>query len=975
MQKHKVYFLILLFLIIFIFLFSGCVKVDQKDRLDTTNYFDNPDAWKKQPDYQCTCMLCYKNSDAKSWFERVFATLLDKIGLKDIASESLTYTKCGFFDCTASGYVELLDLKNQQQKQKDEVWKFCKINDKNGEKTYPCVPRFFMLGFGPTGGDYFLAQRFCEGRLNLPIRFISPINQGSKIDIPAPSISWLSCSNLKSQIPLLIYRSLDKFPSGQEIDSDNFKKFVSNLQNLQGKTKDEEYYGPVFVTTEALADPYYIDSNGNKKLNITLLEKINKQLKIIKDNCQSCITVLALKPTFNETGDPDLCPLDYFLDLPVSVKGFSSVSCQNYYPSYKEFKARQDQKQKENYVDVIGVGFIANEYNQSNITSCTPSFVVEQHVIFSKKAVYTFQKPVIWYLVGMSEGPTKQEDCEFTAQDVAIAYKNLIDSMDSFRNNGIIGIGFYQFMNSYFNLPMPCTAQKTIGTANIPIKDIENGKAITDQILVNRVMEKNKTMAYFEAQDGFYYLAYSTPSGEVILNKTGCQFGFKNPDNTWHNNASAYFLFSNCQYYFTNKGVLFYTSTSPSDVRESTSIESENKDSNVFVAKIDSKNSNEVKFYDNLGASYLLRTEGNLNVLYQTIPKFLSGATLPLIFSKNTKNKLSCTIFSTGGGEKLYSKKSVYFDDINHAFATGVQEPTDPEVQKTIAALQCGNCLAFTPIPKEICEIHLPTGSGFEKIGCDRYPQMDIQFLANEMDPIFMRAVASIESGLDRRKDETGPDSPACAMSKVDCANINNCGPKTFTYLKNKAADSDPYCSDSNMMSKIDNLDQCGTDSNGQPVTNVCAMGVMQCINTKYAACGGENYNPFNPYDSACCGANKMKAYLKEAIDRIKDLRNNSQDIREEISEDEIIWYAAMLAGYSYNRGPGHYEKTKECLLKYNKGSGKTFASYFVLDCYKSDNRPDSENYYGLTLVRRYNTALQVCNAGCPFNPDCEKIT
>ncbi|MCX8163236.1 MAG: hypothetical protein N3D10_01635 [Candidatus Micrarchaeota archaeon] len=957
MLKTNSIFLFFLILIFSLFL-GGCVQVEEKDRLNETHFFDYT-SLRYNKDFgsnPCTIFLCTKENP--DLFTR-FTNFIKKILNLKVVENDIAYSKCDFYFSNANEYKKILDNFNMEK----GWWAKCQIDK---QPNFPCSPRFFMIGQGSNAGEFSLAQRYCDGQLNMPVFWITPDKNGK---LKAPHISWLACENSKSRIPVLVVRTLDFSPDGRLIDS---KEFVNFLQSLRDKNKEfDNYFGPIIVTTEALAKPYYFDSQTKRKvLNITLLEKIANQIELINKNCQTCLVALALDPTFNENGLPDLCPIDYFVEPKFNFSFFSSqfsadpLNCSSYYPtqSLKEYLSRAA-KTRSLKIDLVGVGLFANNYNYSNLSSfCSPSYVASLYLTYSWDVIKYFEIPGLWYAIAFSEGPTVQPDCEFTKEDVALAYENLIKGVEGFRSKGIIGIAPYTFLNDYQSLPIPCISQKQVFKATaLDLKKLKNGDQISsldnkEKILINRIFYNSGKEVFFEAQNGYYYLAYQQ-GNMVFVNKTGCQFGFKNLDNTLHNNASTFFWFSNCQYYFSNKGTLFYTSTSPDQLQEGKTINSvSNPNSIVYVEKITSKDSSSVVFYDTLGATYLLAKDGKLNKLYFTTPNFSMYSRTPLIFPRNGMFNPSCLLFSSGGGEKLYAKKSFLASDLGHALNTVLEEPYDPKLQKNISLMQCGLCFFSSPMPEEFCFVG-PKVS-FPEYACVQYPQMDVAFLMNEVDPIFMRAIAIGESGLGRRIDK-GASAPACQIGKGN--NYNNCN-AAQKQLSNLQQKENEYCSASDIAANYPS----------DPSLYACGLGVMQCIDfpSSYSECGGSAYNPFNPYDSACCGAIKFSTYYsKYAKPFIQKLVEKNQLIKEQI-EQKKDWYAALLASYIYFRGPGHLNELEKYLLAYSQeqlNTGINFVKYFLDFYQKLKGDPD----YGIKVIKRYNAGLKTCANGCPYF-DCD---
>jgi len=202
----------------------------------------------------------------------------------------------------------------------------------------------------------------------------------------------------------------------------------------------------------------------------------------------------------------------------------------------------------------------------------------------------------------------------------------------------------------------------------------------------------------------------------------------------------------------------------------------------------------------------------------------------PIVFSTNGQGQV-CNFVTTP--DRMPANRA--------APVQPVVAPTNTDELGRIASLSCGACLASGPMPEAFC--HVGIANAFPDTACTQYPQMDDQFLLANADPVAMRAIAVGESGLGLRGTD-GSGDPACQIGFGASQSACNAATKTEANLQ---SDANSFCSAGDI------------GGNYNPTTSnpyACGLGVMQCTDWPGAidACGGANYNPFNPADSACCG-------------------------------------------------------------------------------------------------------------------------
>ncbi|MFA5108325.1 MAG: hypothetical protein WC492_02205 [Candidatus Micrarchaeia archaeon] len=949
-----------LLLLICVFLLFGCIsKIDDWDRLDskvTFNMYEYLSGSEKplEGPTPCTCMVCTKDNPSTIsyvWYK------INPFKEKLIETD-LYKSQCNFVECNATTYSATLGTYDE----KKGVWGKCTITtDINGKSTTvekACAPRFFMIGQGASSGEFSLAQRYCSGRLTMPVIWTT---YDEKEKPSGPNPATLVCHLSKSQMPIVIYHSLDKAPDGKYMASKEYSGIISSFHNL---SSDPTIEGPIMATTEAMADPYYLDASGNKMLNISLLQKIGKQLEIIRSNCPDCLSVLALKPTFADDDFPDLCAVDYFLPysstLPKDKILYDPYNCTPKYPSGSSYATRPAALGTyADKIDIVGVAFIAN--NKKNMTnSCTPASDVDRHLAYSEFVLKNYLTPTVWYAVGMSAGPTLSEGCSFSQTQIAQEYDALIKKSAGFVQAGVIGVAPYKFLDSPSALPLECNSMRKVLTTSQDLSSLSDGDTITSAdakktLKAYKVFFSSDIGTYFRDESGRTYLSYRTMQNTYEINETGCQFGFRSPDGALRA-QEAFMWFSSCQYYFTNKGFLFTSDLKSLDeISEDDTISSSDSRFNANVYSILSRNSSSVTFLGTDNIRYLALQDGPNQVDIYDMP-YENYTQQPIIFSANGVQTYQCNAFEAGSGSKLFYRSQTA--KTMPSDASLMEPPLDVNLQKQVSQMQCGACMFDTPMPKEFCALEI-TRTVFTKDACTDYPQIDDVFLLKNSDPVAMRSLAIGESGLGADIDSSMP--PACAISRrPDGANCGG-GDKSPSVLT--SSQYLPYCPSNKITNWINSR---GID--GKSVY-ACALGLMQCTEAPGASdsytrdCGGSSYNPFNPYNSACCGANKFNEYYALAKTKLESLRQSNPDIAAEITSEKFDWYAAVLAAHAYSRGPGS-EKSKngafgypfmDKLRSYQAGS-TTFAQH-ILNTYDS---------YGFAFAIRYNNGILECASGCP---------
>ena len=940
--------LILSIILFSLVLFSGCIqksKLKNYDEfksstmLNLTEHlekYNDPSLWGENP---CTAMVCLNESDS------IFTEILTEIkGLfkSGLTETHLAGTQCRFLHCNATSFNKMLLSYDGTIN-----WGECEFE--GDEKK--CTPRFFMLGQGSSNADYTIAQQYCQGRLNMPVLWVR--QRDDKPPFP-PQPTNLMCYLSKNQMPVVVW-----YTDGEYIDDESYKKM---LKTYDIQTQQHHIEGPIIVTTEALIDPY-IYTGSKKVLNITLLDKIKNQLEYIEDECPKCLSALSLKPTFNESGLPDLCPLTYFFNVttmdPYKFYSEDPLQCNKSYPSMNAFLSRPANTivNFSKKIDMVGVGFIAND--ATNMTTCTPADPLVRHLLFSKQTLKEFQKPSVWYAVGMSSGATKTPYCSFTEYDVAKTYASIQKDIPSYIAAGVIGIAPYKFLDSS-NSPLPSrTTNQLFRTNSVnsisSIKVGTNLESDTDPnnyIVVKEVFKSNLTHSRFKATDSNYYIAVNN-NGAITISATGYQYGFSDLKAN-QKILSTYSWFSNCQYYFTNKGPLFETPLPSAAVSINQIIRSNDGFYSLQVNVINKSTNDESIFYAQDTKRYMAKKDGNYVDIYD-LPTPKHAFQQPLLFSRSGTGGV-CT---AAEAVKMSSRSPLSKD--RNPNSDPLTPPDDKDLRKKISQMQCGACLATSPMPKAFCKLkssYYSSDYSFPENACTDYPMIDIQFLQKSLDNIFMRAIAVQETGLGSTS-STKP--PACKVSDYSSTSCLRNEERSIPYKSKAALNSvnSSVCTPDIVSNIVSNLKESNPAA--------CGIGLMQCIdgvkeNTAYTSdCGGDLYNPFEPKNSACCGANVFLSNYTAAQNYLFDYLDKTNN-KAKVGPGELNWYAAWIAAYNYfgiNIIPYIESYDGSDTLVSHVNTKLSESNYAV--------GPNADYKYGTKVILRYNEAIKTCNTGCLY--------
>ncbi len=866
----------------------------------------------------CQCMVC---TNDRSLWERIplIGPLIKSLIDKKVIEASLAGSDCQFLACNRDMFSQYLGSD------KPDV---CTITEAGKDQPFACIPRFFMIGGGPNPGEFSLAQNYCAGRLTMPVLWATP-----KADAPPslPGQSLMTCYLEKGQMPVVVWYS-----EGQFMDKSYFETLASRYALPDAPSSGQPYVdGPVILTTEALLDPRINPSDPNSKLSTAKLDQVADEVRAIKEKCPKCMAALALKPLFSpiDPNDPasskltpNLCPLDYLLapnkDAPIMdcAKQFDMSEAQ--YVAARGKLARSVPNSNGNtlagghpLVDLIGVGFIANE--DDSIPACSAEAEVGKYMSYSRAVLQAYYKPSVWYAVGISPGATNTPGCAFSPTDVGNAYDTMMGEIAGFVSSGVIGVAPYRFLDSSQGLPMACDVKSLAFVSSLDAAQwaqfsklssisSDDGAQTLD---ILKIYESAPGRVTFSAKnaagDEMAYIAKGE-NGKVAVYLSGCQFGFASPSGDLHP-FSSYTWFSNCQYYFTNQAP---------------------KGGNLYSPGTD-------------------------------VPTVISSTQQPVVFSTNGKGGV-CIV---ADANKMIQRTFALRDAA--ASTPPITPPADPALRKNAAALRCGGCLASTPMPKAFCAYS--NAYHFNPGACDIYPQMDAAFYSQNVDPVFMRSIAVVESNLGHVTNgvviESGPSAPACAVS-VPEGSASACarGDKSPSALIDSPS---LYCTANDISSVL--------ASKGIPPNIACGLGVFQCLDGLKS-----DYNPFNPYDSATCG---VREFLGSSsgnrytgmLDFVNTLREQNQYAKAEIGDGEVEWYAAFFAAYGY-RGMA---LPRDSLMQYVPRDANDNLVKYLVDKFTELKTSNPSAYpepaYGIKWIVTYNDGINVCGGGCLYQT-CQEV-
>ena len=294
----------------------------------------------------------------------------------------------------------------------------------------------------------------------------------------------------------------------------------------------------------------------------------------------------------------------------------------------------------------------------------------------------------------------------------------------------------------------------------------------------------------------------------------------------------------------------------------------------------------------------------------------------PLIFSRNTFGE-SCDV----------QKTDQILDYIPSDFNTNQGLNTD-EVAPTPAkkALSCGEaCPSYNYTLSGAY-----TGSGsFDSSNCDKYPLIDQYADDRDVSSTFFKAIVS-QTGFD-------PNYVSCASASAAC------NPSGLTLSE--------ICSQAGL--------SCPTQVTCPAGEKVCAYGLAQCtdypgqyyvenglgLSSAISGCGGVNYNPFNPAQSACCGLNTLQGDLGKASIFVASHWGQFLACDSGLNDADKLWTTYFIAASYY-----HGDNVDGYLSGYDCKSGSDFVSYL---------KGTGNFTYAANVLGAYKSAVSACGSEC----------
>jgi len=258
--------------------------------------------------------------------------------------------------------------------------------------------RSFMLGVGPGFAPTDRANLYCNYSLQLATRWLNGIGAPPSAPDPRRAQCWLE----RNILPLYIYNT-----GGQAIDPAATGEIAARL----GSGSGGEDVGPAIMTTEVNFD----------STDEAALYAVVEQIHAIRDNCEKCLVVLAVK-------SGDMNAVSRVLGDINSPGGVT--------PEYY-------------IVDMVGFGFRNTDY-----PTCSDAEIMYENIPFSRQIVEKFRKPTLWLYVGLSEGNSSDGSCKWSSGQVQSFYQKLFLASQGLASSGVAGMSFYELTDR--SGPLPC---------------------------------------------------------------------------------------------------------------------------------------------------------------------------------------------------------------------------------------------------------------------------------------------------------------------------------------------------------------------------------------------------------------------------------------------------------------------------------------------------------------------------------------
>ncbi|MFH0885096.1 MAG: hypothetical protein V1861_05290 [Candidatus Micrarchaeota archaeon] len=262
--------------------------------------------------------------------------------------------------------------------------------------------RPFMIGQGPTFGDFGTANTFCSDRLNMAVQWLVATNESPYL---TPDSMRSMCFLSKDIIPVYILYS-----NGTNINISR----TEQIARILGTEGDDVFLGrlssgpvgPVIVVTE-------MDFDRNRA------PEIANQVRAIDRECMN-----------DRANSKIYC--------------FIAVA-----PKINDFQALNDVMIALGS-DADKVDYVAYGINGRYVHSCDPARVRQQATNFSMYSLYNWSKPSLIPYVLFDPGTSDIDNsCNWTESDVVAAYGAFFPfGVETLKKRGVIGIAPYSFNTS-----------------------------------------------------------------------------------------------------------------------------------------------------------------------------------------------------------------------------------------------------------------------------------------------------------------------------------------------------------------------------------------------------------------------------------------------------------------------------------------------------------------------------------------------
>ena len=269
--------------------------------------------------------------------------------------------------------------------------------------------RTMMVGTGPSFVSADSGNRYCNYSLQIATRWM----KGNEFELPRmPGPSRAKCWLDHNTLPIYMY-----YTGGKNIDPGWIGDMAEVMQD-GGPFLSSFGVGPVMIATEVA-----LNSSDDSQISA-----VKGQIDAIDSNCDDCLIILSV---YGNKTERELA-LTKILKDTANQNGFSQ-----YYDK----------------VDVVGFGFLANDYSV-----CGPAEVIGENYLFSRFVLKNYSKPTIWLYAGASVGNNTFQTCYWNEEKVHNFYQTIFATSQAMASSGIMGVSFYEFVD--YTGPLPCNSSK-----------------------------------------------------------------------------------------------------------------------------------------------------------------------------------------------------------------------------------------------------------------------------------------------------------------------------------------------------------------------------------------------------------------------------------------------------------------------------------------------------------------------------------